>query len=358
MTRRLRAVVCGTAFGQVYLEAFRGLEAKYELIGVHARGSDRSVACAGHYGVPLITDLHKVDADVACIVIRGGLLGGQGTEIAKCLMARGIHVLQEHPIHHDELAECLSYARRNGVIYQLNSFYPDLAPVRQFLTVIREQITGHPPVYVDAMSGFQVAFALLDIIGTAIGRLRPYRFRAAPSDGAPGPFRSLDGMIGGVPVTLRIENQLDPSEPDSYPHVLHRVTVGTESGDLTLVTTVGPIVWSARPSIPRQVRDAGAAALFTGQRLGSDDASALVIGSATAPSQANVFGSLWPQSAARALERLHEAVIMHADPLPRGQYHLTLCQMWQAVTAQLGPPKLISHQQPYLPARSGAINSR
>lgn len=345
MTARLRAVVCGTTFGQVYMEAFRVAELACDLVGVVARGSDRSRACARHYGVPLITDVEQVDADVACVAVRGGLLGGQGTELAKQLMARGIHVVQEHPVHHNELAECLREARRLGVAYQLNAFYTDLPPVRRFLAAVRELLVGQPPRYIDAMCGFQVAYAMLDIIGTALGRLRPYAFEGVPAGPSSRPFRSLDGIIGGVPVSLRVQNQMDPSDPDNYPHLLHRITVGVEGGDLTLVTTMGPIVWSARPRIPRHARDPGGQPLFGGQALDTDDASALVIGPAAAPGHATVFGSLWPQAAANAWRRVHETVHSGEDPLRRGQYHLTLCQMWQDIAAKLGPPELLDQEE-------------
>lgn len=352
MTRRLKVVVCGTAFGQVYLEGLRHLEAKYELVGVHARGSARSEACAEHYGVPLLTDLDDVDADVACVIVRGGLLGGAGSDMALRLMARGVHVLQEHPLHHDELAACLAQARKSGVIYQLNTFYADLPAVRRFLAAAHELTVERPPVCIDAMTGFQVAYALLDIIGAVLGRLRPYSFSAAPHDGTSRPFRSLDGRIGGVPVTIRIENRIDPADPDSRTRMLHRISVGTDSGDLTLVTSVGPIVWSARPGIPGQVRDAGAAPLFAGLPLSGGGASARVIGPATAPDQEQVFGSLWPRTAARALDRLHDAVLTRADPLRRGQYYLALCQMWQGIAAQLGPPELMTSQPRLLTDKS------
>ncbi|MCA1701893.1 MAG: Gfo/Idh/MocA family oxidoreductase, partial [Actinobacteria bacterium] len=223
-----RVLVCGTKFGQLYLQALS--TGSFGLAGVLAQGSNRSRACADHWGVPLFTRVDDVPPDVrlACVVVRGGLLGGPGTQLALSLLDRGVHVLQEHPVHYDELAACLRRARANSVAYRLNSFYVHLEPVRRFLAVAAELFQRQRPLYVDAACGFQVAYALLDIIATAIGRVRPWGF-AEPVEmptstraliPLPVPFRSLDGVIGGVPVTLRVQNQLDPSDPDNYAHLL------------------------------------------------------------------------------------------------------------------------------------------
>lgn len=85
MRQRPRVVVCGARFGQVYLEAFRNPDLPFELAGVVAAGSERSRACARRYGAPLYTDPEQLpdDIDMACVVIRGGLLGGRGSELAR-----------------------------------------------------------------------------------------------------------------------------------------------------------------------------------------------------------------------------------------------------------------------------------
>jgi pyochelin biosynthesis protein PchG len=349
MTRPLRVIVCGTTFGQVYLEALRIPGLPFEPVGILARGSERSRACARHYGLPLFTEVAQVpaDTDAACVVVRSGLLGGRGTELAMELMARGIHVLQEHPLHHDELAGCLREARRAGVVYQLNSFYVHLAPVRRFTAAARELLRLRPAAYVDAACGFQVAYALLDIVGDVFAKVRPWRFETPTSFTTPTPFRSLDGMIAGVPATLRIQNQLNADDPDDNAHLLHRITIGTGSGSLTLHTTHGPLIWDARPRIPREVRSSAADALYAnGSGTRSEDPSATILGPADAPGHRAIFGSIWPAGAATALLAFRAAIIEGEDPMRRGQYHLSLCRLWQDIAARLGPPDLVGDEAP------------
>ncbi|MBB6347805.1 Gfo/Idh/MocA family oxidoreductase [Nonomuraea muscovyensis] len=365
MSERTRVVVCGALFGQVYLRAFALPGLPLELAGILARGSDRSRAVAAHHGVPLFTDIDQIPGDVrmAAVVVRGGLLGGPGVELAKALMARGIHVLQEHPLHHDELADCLREARRNKVTYHLNPFYTNTAPVRRFVGTVAELLRRQRPRYVDAACGFQVAYSLLDILGQALGGVRPWALGdlAAPPTGLGAatsldvPFRSLDGVIGGVPVTLRIQNQMDPADPDNYAHLMHRVVIGTEAGNLELVGTHGPVVWSPRPDFPRAVRDPAARPHFDysdtdaeALRSHLDVPSAGVLGPAQAPSYRQIFEEVWPAGVAHALMRLRRDALAGDPAARRGQYHLTLCKLWQEITTRLGPPELLSAPPPRL----------
>jgi pyochelin biosynthetic protein PchG len=355
--RPLRVVVCGTTFGQVYLEAFRLPGLPFRLAGVLGRGSERSRACATHYRAPLFTDVAELpdDVDIACVVIRGGLLGGRGVELVRRLLERGIHVLQEHPLHHDELAECLRHAHSHGVVYQLNSFYVHVAQTRAFIASARELLRLQRPLYVDAACGFQLAYSLLDILGQALGGVRPWGLAPATEpdsrlralSGVEPPFRGLEGVIAGVPLTLRVQNQLNPRDPDNLAHLMHRVTVGTGSGALTLVGTHGPVVWAPRPRYPRIPRDAGSRPYFAAES--AEDlagASAVVVGPTSAPSFPDIFRSEWPAAAGRALLLLRRAIVDGEDPLRRGQHHLTLCRFWQEVAARLGPPQLLDGPLP------------
>lgn len=369
-----KVLVAGTKFGQVYLESFSRPGFPFELAGILAQGSERSQACARHYGVPLYTEVEKIPEDVefACVVIRGGLLGGPGAEVAQALMRRGLHVLQEHPLHHDELAQCLRTAARAGVVYHLNSFYVHTAPVRRLLRAAAELRARQKLRYVDAACGFQVAYALLDIVGQATGGVRPWAF-ADPAPRVPGlagladldvPFRAVDGVIGGVPLTLRVQNQLDPADPDNHAHLLHRITLGTEGGNLTLVGTHGPTLWSPRPDFPQQVQDPTTGAVHFAAREGGDEhldvPSVMPLDEPVAPSYRRVFDTVWPEGVEHALTELRDAARSGEASLRRGQYHLTLCTMWQDLTARLGPPELLhgaTHPEPLKPAAVEALRA-
>ncbi|KPC62702.1 bifunctional Gfo/Idh/MocA family oxidoreductase/class I SAM-dependent methyltransferase [Streptomyces chattanoogensis] len=338
--RRLRAVVCGTTFGQFYLAALAGLGDEFELAGVLAKGSARSVECARRFGVPLFTDPDQLpdDIDVACVVVRSGVMGGTGTELALRLLRRGIHVVQEQPVHHEDLVVCLREARRHGVRYRLGDLYVRLPAVRRFVAAARTLLAKQSAVYVDAVCSMQVAFPLVHLLGDALaGTVRPWRITAA-SGAADAPFALLNGVIGGVPLTVRVQNQVDPADPDNHIHLLHRVTIGTDSGSLTLSDTHGPVLWSPRLHIPDAVKNRFDFAAVESAHLG--EPSTVLLGPAQPPSYRHILGELWPQAIGRDLVALRAGILGEPGAERPDQYHLTLCRMWQDVTSELGYPAL------------------
>lgn len=349
-----RVVVCGTKFGRVYLAAFTRPGFPFELAGVLANGSARSVACAAHYGVPLYTapDQLPDDVDIACVVIGSRINGGSGAELAMTLMSRGIHVLQEHPLDQDELAGCLRAARRHGVVYRVNTHYVHVAPVRRFVTAARALLARQRPLFIDAMCAFQVSYTLFDILGAALGTLRPWGFPPLPElpdhvrqlRDATHPYRSLDGVLAGVPFTLRMQNELTSAEPDNYSHLFHRVTIGTEGGHLTLVNTHGPLVWSPRPHMARDTRDVVRLEESTAAHLSLP--SAELLDEPVGPSYQDILGELWPAAAGAAITALQRSVDAGEDATAHGQYHLALAQLTKDVADRFGPVHLLRRTEP------------
>ena len=105
-------IVYGSRFGQFYLEALKRMKG-IKIVGLLAKGSDRSYECARYYNIPLYTSLDEVEerVDVACVAVKTGALGGEGANIAKQLLRKGINVLLEQPVHYKELGECYKIAQ-------------------------------------------------------------------------------------------------------------------------------------------------------------------------------------------------------------------------------------------------------
>jgi pyochelin biosynthetic protein PchG len=337
-------VVCGTGFGRVYLRALEagGPDAPrgagdLRLTGVLARGSERSRACAERAGVPLYTDPGQLpaDTDIAVVAVYAGVNGGPGSELARQLMERGVHVLQEGPLHHDELAESLRVARRAGVVFRVSTHYVRVEPVRRFIAAARRLTARRPVLYADAACGLQVFYHLFDILRLALGGLRPWSFE----DARPTPvFHTLTGAVRDVPLTLRVQNQLNPSDPDNHAHLLHRITLGTDGGSLTLFDTHGPLLWSPRPHFPSEERSLTRLEEAAAGHL--DHAATTPLGDAAAPSYREVVGRLWPDAALRALTELHEAVREGHHPLAEGHAQLAVSHAWRDAAVRLGPPEL------------------
>jgi pyochelin biosynthesis protein PchG len=344
-TTRWKVAVCGTKFGRVYLSAIADKSFPMDLVAVVGAGSERSKECADRYRVPLITKVEDLPADTnaACVVIGSELGGGPGTRIAKSLLSQGIAVLQEHPMHHDELVDCIRTAHQSKTVHQMNTLYPHIQPIRQFLTAARSLIVSHPPLYVDAMCSIQLKTSLLDIVGRAIGRLSPWNLEAVENsqDDNRSPFRILHGTIGGVPTTIRLQNQLHISDPDNHAHVYHRVTIGTDVGSLTLVDTHGPVVWSPRPHIPQAIQRGTEAEDCDEPALDYPTATNLTGDSST---WREAMTTVWPDAIQHALLALKAAA--SGNGAGDSHYQLALTRIVQDVGVALGPPELLHGDSP------------
>ncbi|MEM9491094.1 MAG: Gfo/Idh/MocA family oxidoreductase [Myxococcota bacterium] len=346
-----RVVVAGTAFGRVYLEGVASAPEEFELAGVLARGSAYSKECAERYGVPLYTAADQIpdDIDIVCVVVRSGATGGPGAEIARALLARGIHVLQEHPVHANEITTCLQAARRGRAAYAVNTLYPNVRPVRQFLAVAHYLRTHQRLQFIDAACNSQVAYPLLDILGRAAGNLRPWSFsECAPRDNSPSappqPFHSLTAMLGDVPVTLRVQNQVHPEDPDNHSLLMQSISLGCEAGVLHLADTHGPVLWNARLHSPRDSTDR---LLMSGpgtERLAVP--STTILGDRQMRSYHGVFARTWPEAIAVALRDLCADIADPARRIKSGQWALSVSLAWRDLTKRLGMPELIRPPTP------------
>lgn len=349
--RRPRVVVCGTKFGRVYMAACRAGGA-FELAGILALGSERSQACARHFGVPLYTTVDEVpaDIDIACVVIGSAINGGRGVALACDFMKRGVHVLQEHPVHYDELVQCLRTAREESVCYRLNTLYVHVAAVQRFISLSCHLRKTQPVLFVDVICSIQVFFTVLDILGRALGGLGPWHFHAEQGPVAKNlasrPFRTLSASLHGVPVALRVQHQLDPSDPDNYSHIFHRITLGTEGGQLTLANTYGPLVWTPRAHMPDEVKHSVALDHSCAEHF--DFASATVIGPAQSPSYRRILASIWPDAVVAALTELQQARVTPSSVSANefAQHYLAVCRSFQDATQALGAVELLAQRPP------------
>ncbi|MEU3306300.1 Gfo/Idh/MocA family oxidoreductase [Nocardiopsis sp. NPDC055551] len=350
----LRVVVCGTGFGRFYVRALQGMPDTFRLSGLLTRGGEYSRRYAEELGVPLYTRPDRLpdDIDAACVVVGSAVSGGAGGELARALLERGLHVIQEHPVHHDELAAALRLARRNRAVYHLNPFYHHVEPVRRFLTAARALRGNGPFLFIDATSAIQVLYPLLDILARALGGPRPWAL-GHPLQADPGvtalaahaqPYRVLQATVAGVPLTLRVQNQLDPSDGDNHALLWHRLALGTEDGVLTLADTHGPVLWHPRLYAPR---DEHGRLLTTGPGTEHLDrpATSPLAGTA-APTHREVFDLLWPRALERALTDFAADVRAGTDSMPRGQFDLGVCRLWHDTTTRLGRPEIIRPDPP------------
>ena len=338
---RKRVIVAGTAFGRIYLQALARAHERYELVGILSRGNAYSQACADHYGVPLVDAVEHLPnaVDIACVVVRSGATGGAGSELAQQLLRRGIHVLQEHPVHHREIAACMQAARQGQAAYAVNTLYPNILAIRRFLAVaayLREQ---QGLAYIDATCNSQVAYPLLDILGRLAGGLRPWAFAAPAASVGAQPFTRLNASFNGVPISLRVQNQVHPQDPDNHSFLLHRLEVGCEAGVLSLCDTHGPVLWNPRLHAPRDSTDRLIMAGEGSERLAGP--SMVVLDPQMPASYHQVFSELWPDAVSVALDALCDDINEPARRLRSGVWATEVSMAWREMNSLIGMPELI-----------------
>ncbi|ACV63454.1 thiazolinyl imide reductase [Desulfofarcimen acetoxidans DSM 771] len=345
MERPLRVVVCGTTFGRIYLDAIKQLSKEYKLVGIVARGSEQAGRCAQEYGIPLYTDVNRLtkeETDAACVVVRSTVVGGQGSYLANNLLMKGVHVLQEHPIHYDDLAECFRNARQHSCCYYLNSFYPDLVTVYSFIETALKVLKNSKLNYIEASCSLQVLFPLVDILGKVLGGFRPWSFASVSKSTAEDPFSTVIGQIKDLPVTLRIQNQINPADPDNNTHLLHRIVIGTDSGNLIMTDSHGIVLWCPNMYVPRT--EDGVLDIYGTSSFLSLPVMEEVVSLKNKTFQ-SIFTEVWPSAMKRTLQRFRNIIMSGKNNSSLSQYMLTACQVWQDISNQLGPVQIISGNQ-------------
>lgn len=253
MSQKLRVVVCGTSFGRFYIQGIQRLKECFQLVGILSTGSEQSRRIAEDLGVRLCTSVNEIsleEIDVACVVVRSNIVGGKGTELALSFLEKGIHVIQEQPVHLTDIMQCYRTAREHQCQYFVETFYPYLSVQKKFLDVAHHILERTKPVYLEVACSLQVLFPMMDMMGKLFGGFSPWKVETEGLRES-GMFSQVDGVLKCVPFQLKIQNELNSTNPDNYFHLLHRMTLYTESGSLTLTESHGQIVWNPRYVIPR-----------------------------------------------------------------------------------------------------------
>ncbi|WP_310598872.1 Gfo/Idh/MocA family oxidoreductase [Desulfobulbus sp.] len=363
MRSKPRVLVCGTNYGRFYLSAFARQPCDFELAGILAAGSARSQALARELGVPLYTKTVQLpgDIDMACVAVKSTLLGGNGTRIAMELLQRGIHVVQEHPLHPADLLECLRLSHRLGTHYHVNSHFVHVRAVQTFIDYVRQSSRHERPLFIDITTA--LPYSALDIVGQALGGLDPFVLHdplgreIAPNVGAetgPAPFKCIEGTLAGIPVYLKIQHYFDPDDAVHNYLVMHRICIGSESGNVILLSPFGPVIWTqgyprsgpAEQSSHGHTPDTVMARHFHAGHRAGHEPTTVQFTPGDAPSYADIFAIHWPEGIHGALATLRHAVESGEIPMFQSEsYLVALAHLWVAAMRQCGKPRHVRRKE-------------
>lgn len=344
MNSKLKVVVCGSTFGQLYLKALRERKENFDIVGLLGAGSDRSKRCATEYGIPLYTNIEEIPSgvDLACIAVKTSVFGGKGTEIALEFLEKGIHVIQEHPSHPKDMEQCYRAARQKNLIYHIGNLYPYLEDVQRFIKCAKYLNKQDNLLYIDAIFSGQVSYPLIKILQLSMSNIQ--KFEIKEYGVSEGPFQCLQGKLGGVPICMQINNEVVPEDPNNYMHLLHRITFFYSGGHLTLEDTFGPLIWHPRMYIPINTSLNGSLNVIFPENVYQNTGYIL--------SEANknktfeqILTAVWPMAIQQDLMKVYKQIVEEKIEISIGQKELLCARQWNQMTKEFGYSQVVSKQK-------------
>lgn len=339
----LKAIVCGTIFGQSYMNAIKKAK-DVELVGIFAHGSERSKKCAKQYGVPLYTDIEDIpgDIDIAFVIIKSSVLGGIGTELSKSLLTRGVHVMQEHPIHYKEMEECYKIARKNNVSYRIGNLYNSLESVEKFIQASYYLNKIDTLKYVDVLSSSQGLYTLMGILSESLPKFRSLNI-VSNSQEKRYPFNKVIITDDSIDIDLQIHNEVSDHDGNNHMHLLHKITFFYESGRLELEDTFGSVIWRSRMDISDSLM------LEKNRKdIYPDKLMNLKIFDENETSFSSLLSAIFPKAIHKEIEKFVKEIKSSEVNVANIQKEILISKKWSLITEEIGFPKSILFKGDYL----------
>lgn len=244
-----RIIVCGTRFGQFYLEAAKSCP-QIELAGIMSTGSEQSKECAKKNNLAIYTDCESVpeDIDMFAVAVKTQTQGGRGTEIAKEFLKKGKSVILEQPVSKKEIVELYQLAAKNKTGFMVGDHYAYLPAVKEFIEYTRILMQKQKAIYINIDMATQVSFSCCHILAMIFGKAVTVEFEDKINEMTA--FKSVQCKMNGIEVNIRGQNQIATDVSDNYMHLFFRISVGFPTGTISLEDVHGPVVYRERMTIP------------------------------------------------------------------------------------------------------------
>ncbi len=249
----MRILVCGTNYGATYIRALTGGQDNINVVGILSTGSARSNAYAQQASIPHFTRLDDIadgSVDIACVAVPGEA----GHTLTLALLAKGIHVLCEHPIGAVQMNQALKVAQAHNRVFQVNAHFADLAAPQAFYQSLAVASQMGPALHYDLSVNLRTLYSALDLLGRALGSLKDIQVIPAPKvSEQPAMFSNLLLVSPKVHVSLLCQNFASAADDGSATLLNHRCSTTFAHGNLLLAESNGPVLWFPTPvSMPTQ----------------------------------------------------------------------------------------------------------
>lgn len=334
-----KAIVCGTRFGQFYMEALINMP-DVDVVGILASGSYRSRRCANHYNLKLYQTVETLpdDIDFACVIVKSEIMGGAGVKIAQKLMEKGIDVIFEQPININEVVQCFQISQKYNKKFALGNLYTKLPAVENFITNAQILIEETDPLFINVDFATQVSYPLMEILD-----------RIIPLDSATtvkgkiinaNPFQVVIVEENGLEIVYRGHNEVDYKEADGYLHLFFQICIGFPGGRLILIDPHGPVIWQPRVRFPKE--DLIPFSLKSNAPESMKESNVYYLYDVN-DSQQKIFTEIWPDTIREDIEEFFNLICCEdkKSEAKRIQKQLLRCRKWRDLMYHFGYPMII-----------------
>ncbi len=311
--QKKRVLLCGTQYGQIYLPAI-AQEQELELVGILARGSDRSVRLSEQQGVSLYTDIEQIDeiVDIACVAINENI----GTPIADRFLQQGIATLVEHPMSINNIRQLLDTAQEYSSRCHINTHFSSITPVADFIQHSQKLNQRSRPKIINVSCNSRTLFSSLDILMRCLGcfTLKDLSVNAV------GDYRNCTMLLDDIPCTLTYQQWRYKQDNSMDSPLGHQITVTYSDGVLSLGGTYGPSLWFPLVSGDLPL------SMHLCQNLQSEQSEFATV------STMRYWRQQANQMALREISRQQHSEADHHS----NKYQIYLCELWTSLISQLG----------------------
>jgi thiazolinyl imide reductase len=241
--RPYRVIVCGTNYGRTYLQAASLSPQKFQVVGILARGSLRSIQVAETFQLPLFSSLDQIveDIDMACVAV-----GSSAPDVMVGLLDRGIHVLAEHPQKVKAIEKALAMAEESGLCFHVNPHFSDLKAPRSFTLGCRNALRASELCFIQVLAADRALYGVLDLLRSSFGSLSTLALSSIVREDG---FVVLNGTYGSTRIAIKLqtvrpgEGQLADGSTKYFTDI--HITAVFAKGKLNLMSIAGPVVWVA-----------------------------------------------------------------------------------------------------------------
>lgn len=333
-------IVCGSRFGQFYLEALKCIP-NVNIIGILANGSERSIACANYYNVNLYKSVEELpeNIDFACVAIKSEVQGGQGNLIAERMLEKGIDVIFEQPISEKEYAFLFSLDNKEQRYFAICNLYSHLPSVKNLIENYRMIKKEQKVKYINIDFATQLSFPVAQILSKLLPESVNAHFTMLEQNA--GPYQFATAIIKGIQLNLNAHNIVVEQEKERFMKILFSIKIGFEGGELNLVDPHGFAYWRPfiyfpdRYNIPSSLYDKPPTGMTYQYILSTYDEPEFT--------QQSIFTELWPRIIAEEINiylEINQSDLHHFNTIAQSQINTAL--IWKKIMQSFGYPLLVA----------------